>query len=139
MGRGRVRGGSGHRTRRVATLCLPARGRRLRRPGGRGDPFRRTLRRCHLLFAPTPALGPIALAPIEAIGELRRTPLRNCPISPEGGPNLASQGTEAALSDPFGPRFTGRTHVRSVAQTPFRTVSRRSSVRPRYSGREFLR
>src|SRR5215213_8021353 len=59
--------------------------------------------------------------------ELLRTPSRNCLKSPEGASNVASQGTEAPLFGPFRPRYTGQIHPRSVAQTPFQTVSRRSS------------
>src|SRR5215211_3177763 len=59
--------------------------------------------------------------------QLRRTPYRNCLKSPEGASNVASQGTEAALFGPFRPLYTGQIHVRSVAHTPFQTVSWRTS------------
>jgi hypothetical protein len=40
---------------------------------------------------------------------------------------LASRGTRTARFGLFWPRYTGRIHVRSVAQTPFQTVSMRST------------
>jgi hypothetical protein len=58
---------------------------------------------------------------------MAKVQLRNCLKSPEGASNVASQGTEAALFGPFQPLYSGQIHVRSVARTPFQTVSKRSS------------
>src|SRR5215203_4331237 len=63
----------------------------------------------------------------DAGGELPSISARNCLKSPEGASNVASQGTEAALFGPFRPLYTGQIHVRSVARTPFQTVSTRTS------------
>src|SRR5918998_2240317 len=57
LGRGRVRGRGGCRAWRVAALRLAAGGRRLRRPGGRGDPLRRAVPRGHLRLAQTPTVA----------------------------------------------------------------------------------
>src|SRR5215217_2216669 len=62
------------------------------------------------------------------LDELRRIPLRNCLKSPEGASNVASQGIEAVIFGTFGPLYTGQIHVRSVARTPFQTVSLRRWV-----------
>ena len=65
-----------------------------------------------------------------ALNELLRTPLGNCPKSLGDVSGVAPKTTEEALFDPFGPPHSGRIHLRSVAQTPFRTVSGRSSQNP---------
>src|SRR5918994_6805099 len=49
--------------------------------------------------------------------------LRDRPKSPQGGPGVALRNAEKTLFDPFGLPHSGRIHPRSVAQTPFRTVS----------------
>ena len=41
---------------------------------------------------------------------------------------MASRGNEAALFGPFRPQYTGQIHVRSIACTPFQTVSPRTRV-----------
>src|SRR5215213_8903804 len=80
----------------------------------------RTRRRLFAVsWPPAPAL--------KTPSSLFQTVSRNCLKSPEGVSNVASQGTEAPLFGPFRPRYTGQIHPRSVAQTPFQTVSRRSS------------
>src|SRR5215207_5023126 len=55
-------------------------------------------------------------------------PFRDCPKSLVGARGVALQIAEKALFDPFRPPHDVRIHLRSVAQTPFRTVSPRISV-----------
>src|SRR5215207_4722956 len=50
-------------------------------------------------------------------------PFRDCPKSLVGARGVALQIAEKALFDPFRPPHDVRIHLRSVAQTPFRTVS----------------
>ena len=51
------------------------------------------------------------------------TSWRNCPKSLGGACDLAPRIAEKALFDPFRPPHSGQIHPRSVAQSPFRTVS----------------
>src|SRR5215217_6595637 len=71
------------------------------------------------------------LRPITGVrsrGLLPRNSPGNRLKSPVGARNLASQGIEATLFGLFWPRYNGQIHARSVTQTPFQTVSRRSST-----------
>jgi hypothetical protein len=56
----------------------------------------------------------------------RELTFRNCPKSFGDVYGVALQIAEKALSGPFRPPHSGQIHVRSVAQTPFRTVSPRT-------------
>src|SRR4051812_22189667 len=95
-------------------------------PGGFGSRKEGLSRRPHsasdrsLWYAFLMLLG---ILPSEFLRTPFQTVSRNCLKSPEGASNVASQGTEAPLFGPFRPRYTGQIHPRSVAQTPFQTVS----------------
>jgi hypothetical protein len=54
--------------------------------------------------------------------------LRDCPKSLVGARGVALQTAQKALRDPFRLPHSVRIHLRSVAQTPFRTVSPRSTL-----------
>jgi hypothetical protein len=71
------------------------------------------------------------MPPPSAWRELPRTPYRNCLKSPVGTRNGAAQSTDTVLFGLFWPRYTGQIHARSVAQTPFETVSMRPSENTR--------
>ena len=60
--------------------------------------------------------------------EVRRIYFRNCPKSLGGACDLAPRIAEKALFDPFRPPHSGQIHPRSVAESPFRTVSPRTPV-----------
>src|SRR5829696_5652475 len=62
----------------------------------------------------------------------REFPFRDCPKSPVGARGVALQIAKKALVDPFRPPHDVRIHLRSVAQTPFRTVSPRTKVNNRH-------
>src|ERR687889_2719205 len=64
------------------------------------------------------------------LSELRRTPSRNCLKSPVGTRNGAAQSPDTVLFGLFWSRYTGQFHARSGAQTPFQTVSQRTSENP---------
>ncbi len=49
--------------------------------------------------------------------------IRNCPKSLGGAYSGALWAAKKRLFGPFHPPFTGQIHARSVARTPFRTVS----------------
>ena len=58
---------------------------------------------------------------------IHRSAWRNCPKRVGGGCGVALRSTSTALFDPFWPPYASQVYAQSVARTPFRTVSRRSS------------
>src|ERR671920_2451100 len=54
---------------------------------------------------------------------IHRAAERNCPKSLGRSCNVALRDTEMVLFGPFWPLYTGQIYGRSVAPTPFRTVS----------------
>src|SRR5215203_7055263 len=54
---------------------------------------------------------------------MQQSAWRNCPKSPGGTRNWALEGTQRAPFGPFWSRNSGQIHARSIARTPFRTVS----------------
>ena len=76
-------------------------------------------------------------------GELLRTPLgrssQNAPSETvRKGPVVALRATETVLLGPFWPPDTAKIHVRSVARTPFRTVSERGFCEVRTGHRTWV-
>ena len=62
--------------------------------------------------------------------DFREHPIRDCPKSPGDARNMARGGSGGPEGAPFGPFGLGISaiHARSIARTPFRTVSERSRV-----------
>src|SRR5215208_8473121 len=60
---------------------------------------------------------------------------RDCPKSLVGARGIALQIAQQALFDPFRLPHSVPIHLRSVAKTPFRTVSPRTTLAIRVSGR----
>ena len=55
--------------------------------------------------------------------QFSKSSVRNFPKSLGRAYNVALQATETVLFGPFWPPYTGKIYGRSVAHTPFRTVS----------------
>jgi hypothetical protein len=73
------------------------------------------------------------IVPYPLSNQMDKVELRDCPKSTGSARKVASQVAEATPFGPFWPRYPDQINARSVARTPFRTVSPRTSVNKRKS------